>query len=101
MEEDFIDVVDGYSVDDVKTANRRRIKAAMEKYSSFTPEQRNQLPGYIARYCPGLKYDQEKKKFAVADEKDMTSLLNGINQRYYTTELDSELRLANSVTVLG
>lgn len=34
-------------------------------------------------------------------EKELTELLNGMNQRYYTTEIDGEKRIANSVTVVG
>lgn len=34
-------------------------------------------------------------------EKELTELLNGMNERYYITEIDGEKRIANSVTVVG
>ena len=34
-------------------------------------------------------------------KKELTELLNGMNERYYTTEIDGEKRIANSVTVVG
>ena len=36
----------------------------------------------------------------INDENNLTDLLNVLNQRYYTTEIDDEKRLANSVTKL-
>ena len=34
-------------------------------------------------------------------EKELTELLNDMNERYYTTEIDGEKRIANFVTVVG
>ncbi len=99
LEMDMINVADGFSKDDVKTANRRRIKEATERYQSFSPEQKAKIPSYISKYCPHI-YDEGTKKFNVNDESNLTDLLNVLNQRYYTTEIDDEKRLANSVTKL-
>ena len=99
LEMDMINVADGFSKDDVKTANRRRIKEATERYHSFSPEQKAKIPSYISKYCPHI-YDEAAGKFNVNDENNLTDLLNVLNQRYYTTEIDDEKRLANSVTKL-
>ncbi|MBO7047258.1 MAG: DUF4868 domain-containing protein [Prevotella sp.] len=96
---DMINVADGFTKDDVKTANRRRIKEASERYRSFSPEQKAKIPSYISKYCPHI-YDETTSKFNVDDENNLTDLLNVLNQRYYTTEIDDEKRLANSVTKL-
>lgn len=56
-------------------------------------------PIYVGKYCPAL-YDGEIHKFNINSEKDLTELINGMNQRYYTTEFDGEKRLANSITVV-
>nr|WP_294704497.1 hypothetical protein [Prevotella sp.] len=56
-------------------------------------------PIYFGKYCPAL-YDEEPHKFNINSEKDLTELLNGMNQRYYTTVFDGEKRLANSITVV-
>lgn len=88
-----------FGVGNVKTANRRKIKEALAKYDSFSNERIQRLPTYIGRYCPAL-YDRESNKFNISNEKELTELLNGMNQRYYTTEIDEEKRLANSVTIV-
>lgn len=95
---DILDVSDEYGVEDVKTANRRRIKAAMEKYNRFTNEQKARLPEYLQGYVRDVAY--ENGRFKINSESDLTILLNCFNQRYYTTEIDGEKRLANSVTPL-
>ena len=95
----MINVADGFTKDDVKTANRRRIKEATERYHSFSPEQKAKIPSYISKYCPHI-YDEAAGKFNVNDENNLTDLLNVLNQRYYTTEIDDEKRLANSVKKL-
>lgn len=95
---DLVNAANNFGVDQVKTANRRRIKAAMEKYNGFSDEQKDLLPEYIQEYCPNLAYDQNTKQYTVSTEDELTNLLNGINQRFYTTSIDGEKRLANSVT---
>lgn len=95
---DLVNAANDFGVDQVKTANRRRIKAAMEKYNGFSDEQKELLPEYIQEYCPNLAYDQNTKQYTVSTEDELTNLLNGINQRFYTTSIDGEKRLANSVT---
>ena len=62
LEMDMINVADGFSKDDVKTANRRKIKEATERYHSFSPEQKAKIPSYISKYCPHI-YDEETSKF--------------------------------------
>ena len=99
LELDIINVQGSLTANDVKTANRRRIKEALERYNHFNSDQKSRLPHYISQYCQEL-YDEDTQKFKVESEEDLTKLLNIINQRYYTTELDGERRLANSVTKL-
>lgn len=96
---EMINVAKGFNKDDVKTANRRRIKEATERYRNFGPEQKERIPSYISKYCPHI-YDESTGQFNVDNENGLTDLLNVLNQRYYTTEIDNEKRLANSVTKL-
>lgn len=96
---DMIDISDEYGCGHVKTANRRRIKEATERYNSFTIEQKEMIPKYIGKYCSGL-WNSETRKFNISNEDQLTDLLNTLNQRFYTTEIDQEKRLANSVTSL-
>lgn len=96
---DIVNVAPQFSKEQVKTANRRRIKEAMKRYEDFTIQQRNKIPDYISKYCLNI-YDSATNKFNISNEKELTELLNTLNQRYYTTEIDGEKRLANSVVKL-
>lgn len=93
----ILNVDSSFTKEDVKTANRRRIREAMDMYNSYTPDQKRQLPLYLRKYCPMLNYDNTTSKFEVSDEKTLTQLLNGLCQRYYTTEISNEKRVALSV----
>lgn len=44
--------------------------------------------------------DAATSKFAITDEKTLTKLLNGLCQRYYTTEISNEKKVALSVDVV-
>lgn len=93
----LVDVAQDFTADKVKTANRRRIKEASQLYENFSEEQKQQLPNYIGKYCPNL-FDEQTQKFKITSEEDLTILLNGLRQRYYTTEIDNRKQLANSVS---
>ncbi len=98
LESAIVDMGEGYESDMIKTQNRKRLKAAKEKYESFSDEQKLLLDEYLHDYCPEL--EKTDNGYKVKNEVEMTKLLNGINQRYYTTPVDKERRLANSVSVL-
>ena len=44
---DIINLESDFSKDQVKTANRRRIKEATERYNNFSTEQKNRIPNYM------------------------------------------------------
>ena len=91
---DILNVNTEFTKDNVKTANRRRIREAMDAYDNFSAEQKQALPGYFQKYCPGLF---SGGKVNIDDEKSLTQFLNGINQRFYTTEISNQQRVALSV----
>jgi hypothetical protein len=56
---------------------------------------------YIHSYCETkLKFDAENKKFEIKSDEELKYLLYGIEQRFYTTHIGNEKRLANSVQKL-
>lgn len=83
-----------FTRDKVKTANRRKIKEALDMYNNYTVEQKTQLPNYLKKYCSDLVYDEHLGKFEISTEKTLTLLLNGLCQRYYTTEISNEKKVA-------
>lgn len=93
---DILDVAPDFTKEKVKTANRRKIKEAMDMYNNYSVPQKAQLPQYLQKYCPGLAFDPATGKFGITDEKTLTQLLNGLCQRYYTTEISNEKKVALS-----
>lgn len=92
----ILNINQNFTIDKVKTANRKRIKAAQETYSNFTDDQKALIPEYAVKYCNDI-YDIENKRFNISSDEELTKALNILNQRYYTTEIGEEKRLANSV----
>lgn len=92
---DILNVSADFTKNKVKTANRRRIREAMDKYNQFSEMQKEALPAYFTKYCPNINIIDSQ--ISIEDEKTLTMFLNGLNQRYYTTEISNEKRLALSV----
>lgn len=99
LKNDFIETINGYGVDKIKTLNRKRIAMAMETLKGFNKKQRKEVLDYTHKYYPHLQY--EATTFSVSNEDDMKYLLWGIEQRYYTTPVTKEPRVANSVMPLA
>lgn len=90
-----------YGVDDVSKPNRKRIGLAMKTLSTMTREDRDSLIPYINDYCKNtLTYDAASGKFTICKDDDLKQLVYGIEQRFYTTLISKERRIANSVLTL-
>lgn len=81
-----IQLEDGFDKTKVKTANRRRIKEAIQRYNTFNEDDKRLLADYVSEYCPALK-DEHTNKYIVKSEENLTDFLNSVNQRYYTTKI--------------
>ncbi|HCH28659.1 MAG TPA: ATP F0F1 synthase synthase [Ruminococcaceae bacterium] len=95
LKNDFIAPQNDYCVSSVKTANRKRIALAKKTLDGLNETDRKKIFAYIGEYCPDLKTDKEA--FKIGTENEMKMLLFGIEQRFYTTPVGGEKRLANSV----
>ena len=99
LSNEFINLKDGYSTASVKTANRKRIALAMKTLNALNDTDRKNIFAYIGDYCPELQ--AAEGSFEVGTEEDMKKLLFGIEQRFYTTPVGGEKRIANSVIPLN
>ncbi len=99
LRRDFITPIDGFDANCVKTANRKRIALALDTLNGFTADSKRKVFGYIKKYCPHLNY--ANNSFSISNEDELKQLLYGIEQRYYTTLVGNEKRLANSVITLS
>lgn len=96
---DFIRLKGDYSGRNVKTANRKRIALATKTLSALEENDRKNIFSYIGEYCPELKASENA--FEIGSENELKMLLYGIEQRFYTTPVGGEKRLANSVIALN
>lgn len=99
LESDFIHLNADFSAEKVKKPNRQRIAMAVDTLNSFEEEEKEAVFSYIKDYCPELELHGET--FVIQSEDDLKMLLYGIEQRYYTTPIKGERRLANSIVALG
>lgn len=96
---DFIQLKQDYNASKVKTANRKRIALAQKTLESLDADSRRNIFTYIGEYCPELKVSETS--FEIGDEEELKMLLYGIEQRFYTTIVGGEKRIANSVVPFG
>jgi hypothetical protein len=101
LNSDFINLNDGFDKTRVNTANRKRISMAIETLAKLEDEHKTQIHNYIKGYCPELDFSEEENTFNVGSEEHLKNLIFGIEQRFYTTIVGSERRLANSISKLG
>ena len=99
MANDFIQLKQDYSASKVKMANRKRIALAQKTLESLDADSRINIFTYIGEYCPELKVSETA--FEVGNEDELKMLLYGIEQRFYTTIVGGEKRIANSVVPFG
>ncbi len=95
----MISLANGFNANSVKTPNRKRIALAISTLHNFGNEEKDELFMYIHQYCSDLDV-VGSTSFAIGSEIQLKSLLYGIEQRYYTTPIGLEKRLANSVRTL-
>lgn len=92
---DFIVLEESFDSSCVKRPNRKRIALAREALESFDEEQKSAVLQSIREYYPEIINDDST--FKIASDSDLTYLLYGLLQRYYTTADGREKRIASSV----
>ena len=91
----------GLSSEKVSKPNRKRIALAMATLEKMDDAAKDLLFEYIHEYCEGkLAFDQASKKFTISKDEELKQLVYGIEQRFYTTHVSKERRLANSVLAI-
>lgn len=100
LNSEFISLANGFDKTRVNTANRKRISMAIETLANLEEEHKVQIHNYIRDYCPELEFSEEHNTFSVENEEHLKNLIFGIEQRFYTTIVGNERRLANSIMKL-
>lgn len=94
----FISLKEGYSGENVKKNNRKRIAMAMDAFMRLSSKEKSEIIEYTKSYCHDVQL--KRGKFEIGNEEQLKKILYGINERYYTTPVGREKRLANSVMKL-
>jgi hypothetical protein len=97
LENDFIKLTNDYNTAKVKSANRKRISMAIATLASMNNTQKIQIKEYTSAYFPNLNFDTTLGSFEISDEESLKNLIFGIEQRFYTTIVGEEKRVANSI----
>lgn len=99
LQNEFLAIEEGFSVANVGITNRKRIALATDKLSKIDGSKKIKSLSYIREYCPELVTDDQRLR--ITSEDDLKKVLYGIDERFYTTEIGEEKRLANSVIPLN
>lgn len=91
---DFIVLTNGFNASQVKTMNRKRITLAIEILLRLKDNEKKGIFSYIKEYRPDLA--AKNQKFTIGSENDLKMILYGIEERFYTTPVGREKRIANS-----
>ena len=97
LRHDFLTLGKGFTSKQIKTANRKRIATAMDILKNLSSDDQQSIFKYTKEYCPDVLCANASNAFIIDTEQHLKSVLFGIEQRYYTTVLGDEKRLANSV----
>jgi hypothetical protein len=98
LESNFLDLRNGFDANAVKIPNRKRIAMVMDTLNAFDDAQRANIFTYIQGYCD-VPFTADK--FEIETEEALKLVLYGIEQRFYTTPLGNEKRIANSIIPLN
>jgi hypothetical protein len=95
LNNDFLNLPEGFTASNVHVPNRKRIALILDTVNTFTPQQKIEYFEYMQPYTEGLNFNNGA--FDIQNENDLTLVIYGIEQRFYTTPFGHERRIANSV----
>lgn len=93
------DLINNQEAFKVGIPNRKKIALALNKLNDFSKRDRVHITSYIKTYYPNLKVNNGK--FVISSDIELTHFIYGIEQRFYTTEIGNEKRIASAVFALS
>ncbi len=94
LESDFLEVSRDYAAIQVTVPNRKRIALVNETLNKLSDEEKIAIYDYTNTYG---QVTYENGKFKIENDDDLKFVLWGIEQRFYTTQIGGEKRVANSI----
>lgn len=96
LAEKAFSLADGFSAEKVKIPNRKKIALVQDTFSKMSKQEKKEIFDYIKDYYPNLSLNNGKAQ--ISSEKDLKNILYGLDERFYTTLITKEKRIANSIT---
>ncbi|MBR0031556.1 MAG: hypothetical protein IJP61_04655 [Treponema sp.] len=96
LAEKAFSLADGFSAEKVKIPNRKKIALVQDTFSKMTKQEKKEMFEYIKDYYPNLSLTNGKAQ--ISNEEDLKNILYGLEERFYTTLITKEKRIANSIT---
>lgn len=101
LNEDFVGIQGVFTAESVSKPNRKRVALAMTTLNAMNAAEKTTMLTYINSYgIEQLTYNAANNQFEISSDDELKYLLYGIEQRFYTTHISNEKRLANSVQAL-
>lgn len=97
LDNDFLNVAEDYTVDKISIPNRKKIALIKDVLNQYDDIEKQAIYDYTREYG---QVNYENGKFKIEKDEDLKFVLWGIEQRYYTTPIGKEKRVANSVISL-
>ena len=94
LQQEFLDIQGDFGISRVSVPNRKRIAMVMETLNNYSEEEKTAIHTYTTGYCNIIF---ENGRFKIENDEDLKNILWGIEQRYYTTPIGGERRVANSI----
>lgn len=94
LNQDFIQVGKNFSFDLVMGNNRKKIALLKDKYSNCSNDEKSVLKEYIHNYDSHLAFNGNV--FEISSNKELTNLLRGLDEDYYTKPIEKQKYVANS-----
>ncbi len=94
LENDFLEVDENFQTGNVTIPNRKRIALVNETLSNFSDDEKQAIYNYTNQYG---QVTYENGKFKIESDNDLKFVLWGIEQRFYTTPIGGDKRVANSI----
>ena len=96
LAEKAFSLADGFSAEKVKIPNRKKIALVQDTFSKMSKQEKKEMFEYIKDYYPNLNLTNGKAQ--ISNEEDLKNILYGLEERFYTTLITKEKRIANSIT---
>jgi hypothetical protein len=91
---EFLEVDENFQTKDVTIPNRKRIALVNETLRNFSDDEKKSIYEYTNHYSSVI---YRNGKFKIESDNDLKFVLWGIEQRFYTTPIGGDKRVANSI----